>query len=56
MDKIDTLVTSEGKILKRFKNSATERNEEFHFFNDIIEGVGGSLGLFGAFGPSLSLN
>ncbi|MBK9580747.1 MAG: T9SS type A sorting domain-containing protein [Saprospiraceae bacterium] len=54
VDKIDTLVTSEGKILKRFKNSATERNEEFHFFNDIIEGVGGSLGLFGAFGPFLS--
>ena len=54
VDRIDTLMTAEGKILKRFRTSATERNEEFHYFNDIIEGVGGTLGLFGAFGPFLS--
>lgn len=53
IDKIDTLVTQNGKQLKLFHTTATERYVDFHVFQNIIEGVGGSLGLFGAFGPFL---
>ena len=51
IERIDTLITTEGKRVKVFSTTNTERNEEFHFMNQIVENIGSISGLFGAFGP-----
>ena len=58
IEKVDTIFSSEGKMLKKFGVRSLQGSNEFeHGLFDIVENIGSSAhGFFGSFGPYISID